>query len=625
MAVKFKPTGFLNIAADPSVLPSTSDGKNEASGEMTRCTNLHLDTPGAAVTRFGSSKVNSSAIDQLVPHLLLEMAGDRYAFAGTKIYKNEASIATGLTSARWSAIEYSAYNVTTQSIFAANGTDRKRITGSTVSEWGIAAPTAAPTLNSGDLTGYAYTYDWEGTYHATANSYQIGTTRSNYQCLFDWEQNIAIASAATYAFTFFFEGQSSYSDKTRIGVKYTYCRKTGATLECESNPGTAAYVEGVAGLKVAWAASSDSQVTHVRIYRTLAGGATFYYAGEYAVGSSPAMVQTQDSALGTSVATDHDRPPLGAVVAGPTYNGYCFMLKDNLLYYCKPNQPEYWPSTYYIEVGPPQEPLTAIQIHNGVPFAMSTEEIYMVQGTGADSFFPFPMRAKAGALSHIGALSVAGLGIAHADIDGLYGFAGAGEDGRIADDRFRPLFSGTTTGSIPGLSRTNAANCWLLVYDNKLWFGYPAAGSTYPDNMIVIDLQTQRGRHYQYAQQFGAVCVDGTNNRILALDSTGYVRRLDDSSVTTDDGTAISWQIESKAFTDQLYKYFPRYAKYDITIGSGATATGNILLNDTIIQTHSLTASRQTKKRLIDGNNGDRLGVRITGTGSVTFRECEIE
>lgn len=625
MAVKFKPTGFLNISADPSVLPSASDGKNESSGEMTRCTNMHLDAPGAAVTRRGSSKVHVSALDQLVPHLLVEMAGDRYAFAGTKIYRNEASIATGLTSSRWSAIEYSAFNVTTQSIFAVNGTDRKRITGSTVAEWGIDAPASAPTLNSGDITGYAYTYAWEGTYHATMNSYQIGTTRNNYQCLFDWEQSIAVADASPNYHLWFFEGSGTYSDKDRIGVKYTYCRKSGSTLECESNPSPPAYTEGVSLLKVAWSASADAQVTHVRVYRTLAAGAIYYYAGEYAVGLSSTVVQTRDAALGSTLATDHDRPPTGTVVAGPTYNGYCFMLKGNLLYYCKPNQPEYWPSAYYIEVGPQQEPLTAIQLQNGVPFVMSTEEIYMIQGTGADSFFPFPMKAKAGALSHIGALSVAGIGIAHADIDGLYGFAGHNEDNKIAEDRFRPLFLGETTGSIPGLNRAQAANCWLLVYDNKLWYGYPGGSATYPDNMIVMDLLTQRARHYQYLQQFGAVVVDGTNNRILALGSDGYIRRLDDPAVTTDDGTAISWQIESKAFTDQLYKYFPRYAKYDITLGSGAIATGNVLLNDTIIQTHNLTVSRQTKKRLIDGNNGDRLGVRISGTGPVTFRECEIE
>lgn len=691
MAVKFKPLGHLDINSDPSALPFQADGKNEFSGAMTRCTNLHLDKPGLAITRAGSSKVNSTAIGETTPHLLVEMSGDRYAFAGTKIYLNESEIDRDRTSARWSAIRYSAYNVTDYSIFASNGTDRIRIPGtSTVTEaydyayahsweaglisgdiyrfgsnrsnyqcwfdweqpadsadededdsvsprrylwnfegarpynWGIAAPASAPTLTT-LRTGKAYAHEWEGLHHATEESYQFGTTRNDYQCTFDWEQNIAIADDESYFYLWFFEWQTSYGDQARVGVKYTYCRKSGVTLEAESNPSSAAYIEGETGFNITWGEPPDPQTTHIRVYRTLTDGATFYYAGEYPVQNLTAVCMTPDGALGTEVETDHDRPPLGAVVAGPTFNGYCFMLKDNLLYFSKPNQPEYWPADYYIEVGPPQEPLTAIQIHNGIPYVMSSEEFYMIQGTSAESFFPFPMKAKAGALANIGALSIGGQGIVHIDIDGMFQFKGANDDTKFADDRFSPIFTATTTGSIPGMNRTYASNCWLLTYNNRLWFGYPDTSETYPGNVIVFDLLTMRGRHYEYPFQMGHVTVDKTNNRILALDSTGYIRVLDDTSVTTDDGTGISWQLESKAFTDQLYKYFPRYAKYDVTIGAGATATGQILLNDASIQSHTLSTSRATVKRHIDGNNGDRLGIRITGTGSATIREVEVE
>ena len=691
MAIKFKPIGHLDINSDPSMLPFQADGKNEFSGGMVRCTNLQLDSPGLAVTRAGSSKINSTAIDQTTPHLLIEMAGNRYAFAGTKAYLNEREIDSNRTSARWSAIKYSAYNVTDYSIFATNGTDRIRIPGtSTVTQaydygyshsweasnvsgdtyqygstrsnyqcwfdweqpadsddadnddsvslrrylwnfegaiaynWGIAVPTSAPTLST-IRTGYAYAHSWEGSLHATTESYQFGTTRNDYQCIFDWEQNIAIADDVSYFYLWFFEWQESYGTQPRIGVKYTYCRKSGSTLESESNPSSASYIEGESGFSIVWSAPPDPQITHVRIYRTLEGGATFYYAGEYEAQDLTAVCMTSDGALGTEVETDHDRPPAGAVVVGPTFNGYCFMITSNLLYYSKPNQPEYWPSTYYIEVGPPQETLTAIHIHNGIPFVMSTEEMYMIQGAGAGTFFPFPLRAKVGAMSNIGVLSIGGQGIVHADIDGLFQLRGANEDTKFAEDRFQPLFSGTATGSIPGMNRTYAANCWLIQYQNKLWFGYPDTDETYPGNVIIFDLLTMRARHYEYPFQIGHAAVDAANNRILALDSSGYVRVLDDTSVTTDDGTAISWQIESKAFTDQLYKYFPRYAKYDVTLGTGATATGNILLNDVIIQSHTLSTSRATAKRHIDGNNGDRLGIRLTGTGTATIREVEVE
>ena len=624
MAVRFIPTGDLDINTDPSRLPSQLVDRLEISGAMVRCTNLNTDSPGVAKTRNGTSKINGSAMDQTTPNGIVEMGGYRYSFNGTKIYRDETSIATGLTSARWSAFKYNAYNVTTQSIFAANGIDRKRISGTTASEWGIDAPAAAPTLTSGGVL-YAYSYSWEGTYHATTRSYQFGTTRSNYQCLYDWEENIAIADSTSWRYLWQFEGSDTYDITDRIGAVYTYCRKSGDTLECESNPSDPAYIESKSGIPITWAASSDSQITHVRIYRTLSGGATFYYAGEYAVGGLSGVVGVSDYALGSEVSYDHDRPPTGSVVAGPTYNGYCFLLKDNLLYFCKANQPEYWPATNFIEVGPPQETLRGIEIYNGVPYVASDIEIYMIQGSSAETFFPFPMKAKTGTLSDIGMLAVAGLGILHTQRDGYYAFASANDDSKASENKFGPIFRGETVGSVPATASSNMANCWAIVFHNKLWFGYPSSSATYPNNVIVTNLQTGRSVHYTLPDEIGAVTVDLTNIRLLGLDHAGYVRNLDDSSVTTDSGTAISWQIESKAFTDQLYKYFPRYAKYDVTVGSGATATASILLADAVIQTHSLTVSRQTKKRLIDGTNGDRLGARISGTGTISIREVEIE
>ena len=490
-------------------------------------------------------------------------------------------------------------------------------------EWGIDAPASAPTLDLG-ITGYLYAHSWEGKFHAITHSARFGTTRNAYQCLYDWEQNISIADGSSYRRLYLWEGESFFNDASRIGIKYTYCRKSGASLECESDPSSADYIEANYGVPVTWAFPSDPQITHVRIYRTLAGGTTFYYAGEYKADQLSALVTTPDIGLGSAVATDHDRIPAGAaVVAGPTYNGYCFALKGNLLYFCKPNQPEYWPATYYVEVGPPQEPLKAIQLYNGVPYVESEEEVYMIQGSSYDSFFPFAMKAKVGALAQIGTLAVAGYGIARMDVDGLYVFA-AGDDKKISQAGFDPIFQGETKGSLPGMNRASAANCWLLIYDNRLWLGFPAGTATYPNNVLVINLATLRPVHYQFSQEFGAVTVDVTNNRILALDSTGYVRVLDDSSVTTDDGTAISWQVESKAYVDQLYKYFPRSAKYDVALNAGATATGSILLSDTVVQTHALTESRKMRKRLIAGSNGERLGVRLSGVGPVEIREVEI-
>ncbi len=220
MSTFFSPDGSLNVAIDSSDLPETSDGKNSHSGAMVRCKNVRTNENGKARTRDGSTKLNATAIETAI-WWIEEQAGNRFAFAGTQIYENESSIATGLTSAQWVAIKYNAFNDTQDNVFALNGTDRKRIESSTVREWGIAEPTVAPTLTTGQGTGLTGKYN----------------------------------------------------------VRYTYLRKVGNVVVAESNPSPPALLTkelNDQSLAVSITASSDTQVTHVRLYRTLNGGTTVF-------------------------------------------------------------------------------------------------------------------------------------------------------------------------------------------------------------------------------------------------------------------------------------------------------------------------------------------------------------
>jgi len=357
----FTPNGQLNVAADPSDLLDE---------DMKRCKNLRLDEDGKAITRDGSSKLNSEGVlaggATAIPYYkIIEMGGVRYLFVSTYIYRNESSIETGLTSAQWHGIVYNSYNSSTQNVFALNGTDRKRIEGSSVYEWGIAAPTTAPTITSGALAGLT------GDYNA----------------------------------------------------KYSYCRKEGTTVVSESDlspAGSAAVALADASLSVSWTASSDSQVTHVRVYRTLTDGGVYYHDQDIAVGTTSVDSDTVDASLGTIEHTDHDRPPLGSFVIGPNYNGTCFIIKDNLLYFCKAKQPEYWPLTYYIEVSSPTYPGQAAVFYNGQLYYLTKHKIYYIQGTGPNTFFPLEMDAVTGTQSFQGVCSVQGRGIYHVGSDGIY-------------------------------------------------------------------------------------------------------------------------------------------------------------------------------------------------------------
>lgn len=568
MSIIFKPNGTLNVSVDPASLEETIEDRSIYSEQMQRCKNLRLDQMGIIQTRFGSDKLHGAA--RLTPiWTLIEQGGTRYAFGGSTIYQNEStSVETGLASALWSAILYNAYNDTTQQVFCLNGTDRRRIEGSSTYKWGIAAPTSAPTLAAGAKTGLT------GDYNA----------------------------------------------------KYTYCRKSGATVVCESDPspaGAASVTLSDDSLSVTWTASSDSQVTHVRVYRTAADGLIYYHDQDVAVGTVTVDTNTADSALGSEVATNHDRPPAGTFVAGPYYNGTCFIVKDNLLYYCLPKQPEYWPPTYYIEVSRPQDPGQCLIIYGGTPYYLTKQKIYTIQGTGHNSFFPYPTEALCGAQGPAGAIGVYGKGLYHVGPDGLYLYSMWG-DKKVSQELFEPIFKGESVGGIPAAG--NLGNAWLITFHDNLYFGFPGEDDTYPSNILVFNLTNDRVTYYDYSTEFSCVAVDYENDRLLAGSSDGYVWVLEVSWSTTDNDAVIAWEVETKDYTMQTRRHFPRYVKYDVDASDdGCTATGTVLLDGVSHQTHAITGNRLTKRRLVDTGNGRRESIRISGTGPVKIYAVEAE
>lgn len=228
MSILFSPDGSLNVSRDASDLDERSSERSIYSGEMVRCKNMRLNQRGQAVVRDGSAKINASAIEAAI-WWIEEQEGTRYSFAGTQIYEDESSIASGLTSAQWVAIQYNAFNDSTKNIFALNGIDRKRVEGSSVYEWGIAKPATKPTVFRGGGSGLT------GKYNA----------------------------------------------------RYTYARKIDGALIAEGNPSDPAEIDvdltdGSLGVSVD-EAPTDGQVTHVRLYRTQADGGAYYLDQEIPV------------------------------------------------------------------------------------------------------------------------------------------------------------------------------------------------------------------------------------------------------------------------------------------------------------------------------------------------------
>lgn len=344
--------------------------------------------------------------------------------------------------------------------------------------------------------------------------------------------------------------------------------------------------------------------------------------GVYTQSEESFDLSQDDADLGDLVDTDHDRPPLGSFVFGPAYDGTCFIIYENLLYYCKPKQPEYWPALYFIEVSTPQFPGVMGLFHNGQAYYLTSNEIYYIQGTGDGTFLPLPMKAKTGTQSRFGAVSVLGKGIYHVGPDGIYVF-GSGSDVKLTEDALEPIFRGTTTNGIPGVG--DLSTSWLHVYNSRLYFGYASADDTYPEHLLVFNLETGRLAYYTYGVEIRCVATDHTNKRLLVGDANGYVRVIESTSYTTDAGTDIAWEVESKAFELQTRRHFPRWIKYDVDASSATTCYGYLLLDGSVQHTHTITDSRNTRRRLVEIGNGNVASLRLAGTGPVTIYAIELE
>ena len=171
-------------------------------------------------------------------------------------------------------------------LYFGNGTDMKKYDGTTVTNWGITAPSVAPTLavGAGTLTGTYY---------------------------------------------------------------YIYAYYNSATGHISSpSPVSAALIPAGQGIAVSVTASADTQVTGIKIYRTTAGGDGIFFevtGSPFANTTGVAVTDTTaDSALntGSAIATSvaarsrlNDPPPAANGFA--YYAGRIWMFVDNKVWYTK--------------------------------------------------------------------------------------------------------------------------------------------------------------------------------------------------------------------------------------------------------------------------------------------------
>lgn len=542
----------------------------------------------------------------------------------------------------WSAVLSSPYNSETQSVFALDGENRKRFEGVYSYEWGIDAPDTAVILEVGAGTGLTGEYNSVYTYARKERGVVVcesnpSPTQTTAQTL-DNESLVMLASLTD-------DDQVNcirFYRTTAGGSTYYYCRDVNyvnrdyaCVHDWEDN---GAYITSVAYRFTTEDENNSREVCHVwelifdKFTQTdnqiiITSKANNREYGDY-IDKRGVDDNTDDSALGTAVESDHNRPPVGSFVMGPTDNGTLFIVKSHRVYYCKPGRPEYWPSTYYLEISVPQYPLVCGVLYDNGPFFLDKRTIYYLSGSifadlpNLTTYKPIPMASKTGTVSAAATAAVSGLGIFHTGKDGIYLFQPGGTDEKITD-AVDPIFRGETVNGVEAVGDINQS--WLLWFDNKLYFGYPSVADTSPKRMLVFDPTRQKIRYYTYDVGFVAACNDKYNTRFLACTAAGNLWELEDQDAEDDNGTAIEWELETKQFTLQTRKHYPRWNKYDIDSSDATSAAASTLLDGTEVQSHTLSDDRNTRRRLIDIANGDKFSIRISGSGPVSVYAIESE
>jgi len=526
-----------------------SDASSLQPNELAISLNTDFRKDGVVRSRDGRLPLYSSTDSSSI-----EGANGNIFSFDTDVYKNGASLSASIASLS-SIGKMALSNLSEETLFLATNTNQKVENDGTVSKWGISAPSVAPTL--------------------------------------------AIGAAGSLTGDYYF--------------KYTYVRKSGSILVHESNPSPASLVIAATSDKidVTCTASSDSQVTHIRIYRTLAnpsGGATGEYYYDQEITGTTATSEDVDTLLGTLIEQNNDVVPSSIdCIGGPGQYNRLFIGVDNKLHFSKALKPESFPALYYVEVGTPYDQLLSLQDWGGSLFMFTKETIYALQGTAPDNFYPNRTLVSRGLFSKK-AIVKTEKGILYLSNDGIYLFNGQVE--QKISGKVDALFRGDIVNGINPLNQTHIDTCWIVYHKNKLFLGYPDSVNTLPNKVLVFDFDKAKWSIYDYNLILLSAYVDKANSRLLAGDSNSTIHTLETGD--DDNGDAFTFKVRSKEFSN-TESVAPIYVRYDIDNDGGNTLYSRILSKGVTTHTHTITDSENMRRRFLEQEQYEKISFEIEG------------
>jgi hypothetical protein len=461
-------------------------------GDVARAINADLHTqPGTIMLRLGRSRQYATAFaDRSIRRLARYYGGARYRVAGNALYRNETAIYSGLASELVTTMAPSRpLNDTTVYMFIADTARMLKDSGTALSDWGVDAPSAAPTVAVGAAGGLSGAYSF----------------------------------------------------------RYTYIRKVDGVTVYESNPSPVSstvnpvtQVLDISGL----IDSTDSTITHKRMYRTTGDATTYLLDQDIATGTTTGTSSQADTALGGEVEVDNDPPPLASWCFG--YLEHMFILRDasnpHYLWWSKRYRPEQVPAENFIEIGHPQDPLQCGVAYGGLAGVFSRLTKYRILGNTTSGFVHQEAMTKRGTPA-FNAVVASEHGIIFPGHDGIFVTQLVSPDIEVSN-QIEPLFFGEVVNDFYPINWSVAKQFTAEVFKGRYYFSYADTRSNTPNMLLVYSFDTKRWYHYEMPLR--SFFVEEENNMLTAGTLTGFVVNMENGS--TDEGDDIAMEVETRDF-----------------------------------------------------------------------------
>lgn len=541
-----------------------------ANTDLAKAINADLNiAPGSIVLRLGRTKLNpSQQLTDLQIRRQTLINGHRYQIAGQSIYRDFTRIANGVLSSNLST-NFQGYQPQADTqlwAFIADDNIMQKDNGTQLVPWTIAPPIVAPTAavtGSGSLTG----------------AYQ---------------------------------------------VLYSYARKTSAgALAAESLPGPASLTVNPSSQVIAVSGivpSNDPQVTHCRLYRTLAGGSLFQFDQDIVNGTTTATSSQADSSLGVSYSlTQNTAPPLASCVA--LWNETLWLTHDNLhptyLWYSNRFNPEQFPPSNFLSIGDASDPLQYAVAYGGLLGVFSLNTKYRIIGNAVSGYHAEESMSRRGTAAFTATIPTE-FGVVFVSKDGVWRTDFSSPDQQLSQAIY-PLFLGDSVNGLDPIN-WNASNTFRAGrYKNRYYLAYASGSNTVPDKVMVYSWDTQKWTFYDHP--LTGIYYEELNNQLLGGGQDGYVYILENGS--SDGGTAISLDCETKDFpgpSKDILKIF-QFMKIDADT-KGDTLTCQLYVDDTLKTTQTFSSNGRTVKLLpvAAGCLGHHWRIKFTYTGTNRIR-----